>query len=160
MDTLDTLAGSSLFRGLTAEQCQVFVRLARERHVPKDDELFRLGQPAGTLFIVRSGVVCLTMLLSMKDADREVVVEEVQAGETLAWSALIEPCRFTMSARAGTEVELIGFSPREFRMALEAHPDAGLRIVTNLAGVIAKRLQVMHAMWTRELQRTVNLTFG
>jgi glutaminase len=160
MDTLHTLAGSSLFRGLTAEQCEVFVPFAREQRVPKGDDLFRLGQPAGTLFIIRSGVVHLTMPLSMKDADREVVVEEVPAGETVAWSALIEPYRFTMSARAGTDVELIGFSPREFRMALEAHPDAGLRILTNLAMVIAKRLQVMHTMWTRELQRTVNMTFG
>lgn len=159
-DTLGAMLSSSLFRGLTAEQCESFVPLARAQSISKGDYLFRLGQPAGTLFIIRSGVVQLTMPLSVKGGDREVVVQEARAGETIAWSALIEPYRYTMSARAGTEVELIGFSPRELQVALEAKPEVGLRILTNLAQVIARRLQVMHTMRTRELQRAVNVTFG
>lgn len=159
-DTLGAMLGSSLFRGLTAEQCESFVPLARAQSISKGDYLFRLGQPAGTLFIIRSGVVQLTMPLSVKGGDREVVVQEAHARETIAWSALIEPYRFTMSARAGTDVELIGFSPRELQVALEARPEVGLRILANLAQVIARRLQVMHTMRTRELQRAVNVTFG
>ena len=86
--------------------------------------------------------------------------QTLRAGETVAWSALVAPFRFTMSGRAGTDVELIAFSTRELQAAIEAYPDAGVRVVTNLAAVIARRLQVMHAMWTRELQRTINVTFG
>jgi CRP-like cAMP-binding protein len=154
------LARSSLFSGLSVAQCEPFVPVACERRVSKGDYLFRLGEPAEALFIIRSGIVHLTMPLSMNGTEREVVVQEASAGETVAWSALIEPHRFTMSARAGSDVELLGFSTRVLQAALRANPDAGVQIVTNLATVIARRLQVMHAMWTRDLQRAVDETFG
>ncbi|MDO8794144.1 MAG: cyclic nucleotide-binding domain-containing protein [Vicinamibacterales bacterium] len=159
-DPLTVIVASSIFHGLSMEQCQAFVPIARPQHVAKGEYLFRLGQSAPTLFIIRSGVVELTMPLSMRGKDQEVTVEEARAGETVAWSALIAPYRFTMSARAGSDVELLGFSPPDLRAALAAQPDVGLRILNNLAQVIARRLQVTQTMWTRELQRTVNVTFG
>ncbi len=159
MEARYDIAASSLFRGLTAEQCDPFVALASVKTMPKGDYLFRLGDTAGSLFVVRSGVVELTMPLAMQSGDREVVVEEARAGDTVAWSALVEPFRCTMSARAGTDVELLVFPPRALQTALETHADAGLRVLTNLAKVIARRLQVTHAMWTREVQRVVIETF-
>ena len=67
----------------------------------------KLGDEAAVLFVVRSGAVELTMPLSVRGADHEldVVVGEASQGETVAWSALIEPHRCTMSARAGSDVE-------------------------------------------------------
>lgn len=160
MDRLHAIAGASLFRGLTTEQCASLAPLAGDKAFSKGDSLFRLGQPAGELFIIRSGVVQLTIPLSMRGGEREVVVEEAQAGETVAWSALVEPYRFTMSARAGTDVELLAFSPRELLAALDARPEIAQRVLTNLAQVIARRLHVTQAMWTRELQHAVSMTFG
>jgi CRP-like cAMP-binding protein len=154
------LASSSLFRGLTADQCAWFAPLVREQAVRKGEYLFRLGEAARALFVVGSGVVQLTMPLSLKGGDHEVVLEEAHPGAAIAWSALIEPHLFTMSARAGTNVELLGFAPGDFRRALDARPDLGLPIMANLAGVIGHRLQVTQAMWTREFQRSVDQTFG
>ena len=159
-DVLQVIAASSLFHGLSMEECQAFVPLARPQLVAKGEYLFRLGQLAPTLFIVRSGLVELTMPLSMRGGDQDVAVEEARAGDTVAWSALIDPYRFTMSGRAGSDVELLGFSPSDLQAALAAQPDIGLRILTNLAQVIARRLQVTQTLWTRELQRAVNVTFG
>jgi CRP/FNR family transcriptional regulator, cyclic AMP receptor protein len=160
VDLLDALVRSTLFRGVSAAQCEAFLPLVRECRAERDDYLFRLGEPAEALFIIRHGTVHLTMPLAMHGTVREVVVQEAGDGDTIAWSAFIEPFRFTMSARAGTDVDLLGLSTRELQSALEAHPEAGVRIVTNLARVIARRLQLMHTMWTRELQRAVNETFG
>jgi CRP-like cAMP-binding protein len=160
MDALNVATGSSLFWGLSARQCEPFVALARVQRAPKNHYLFRLGQPAEALLIVDSGVVELTMPLAMNGKEREVVVQEAAAGDTIAWSALVEPYRFTMSARAGTDVQLLAFSAGELQAAIDAQPEAGLRIVANLARVIGRRLQVIHTMWTRELQRAVNDTFA
>ena len=110
MGPLDTMCGSALFRGLPAAACQPFVPIARPRRLNKGDYLFRLGEPANTLFIIHSGMVHLTMPLTMRASEREVVVQEAGIGETLAWSALVEPCRFTMSARGGSDVELLAFA--------------------------------------------------
>lgn len=159
MEARHDVTASSLFRGLTVAECDPFVALASARTVPKGAYLFRLGDTAESLFVVRSGVVELTMPLAMQSGDREVVVEEARAGDTVAWSALVEPFRCTMSARAGTDVELLVFPPRALEAAIAVHADAGVRVLTNLAKVIARRLQVTHAMWTREVQRVVIETY-
>ena len=160
MDRLEAIRQSTLFTGIEPAQCKVFLAIIHEQEAKPGEYLFRLGDPARMLYIIRSGTVHLTMPIAMNGTVKEVVVQEARAGETVAWSALVAPFRFTMSGRAGTDVELIAFSTRELQAAIEAYPDAGVRVVTNLAAVIARRLQVMHAMWTRELQRTINVTFG
>ncbi len=160
MDTLQAISHSTLFSGVNAEQCEAFLAIAHEQRASQGRYLFRLGDAARTLYIVRSGTVHLTMPIAMNGTVREVVVQEAGECETVAWSAVIAPFRFTMTARAGTDVELIAFSAGELQAACEVHSDAGVRIVTNLATVIARRFQVMHTMWTREIQRAVNVTFG
>lgn len=160
MDAAATIASSRLFRGLTPGQCEPFGSIAHERHVPAGEYVFRLGQEAAVLFVVCSGVVELTVPLKMTGDDREVVVEEAREGETVAWSALVEPHRFTMSGRARTDVDLLGFARRDLQTMLAVQPDTGLRIMTNLAQVIGGRLHVVQTMWNRELQRTVSNTFG
>ncbi len=162
MDATTAIAASTLFRGLTPGQCETFGTIARKRRIPAGEDVFRLGQEATMLFVVCSGVVQLTVSLKLKTTgdDRDVVVEEVGEGETLAWSALVEPHRFTMSGRARTDVDLLGFARRDLQTMLAVHPDAGLRIMTNLAQLISRRLGVVQAMWNRELQRTVSGTFG
>ncbi len=160
MDTLQALAASNLFQGVPAGRFDLFLSLARQERVRKGDYIFRLGEAAERLFIVRNGTVHLLMPIAMNGNEREVVVQEAREGETVGWSALVEPYRFTMAAAAGTDVDLLAFSTRELRAAVESCPEAGLRIMANLAGVIATRLQVAHAMWTRELQRAVSETFG
>jgi hypothetical protein len=40
---------------------------------------------------------------------------------------------------------------------LAAHPDIGYRVALNVAAVIGRRLQVLQAMWLREMQRVVEL---
>lgn len=156
MDTAALIASSSLFRGLTTEQCAPFVPIARKRHVPAGEYLFRLGEEATSLFIVCDGVIELAVPLRMAVDDRDVAVQEVRRGETAAWSALIEPHRFTMSGRASTDVDLLEFARRDLQTILATHADAGLRIMSNLALVIGRRLHVVQAMWHRELQRTVD----
>ena len=160
MGTLQAIEGARLFRGLTAGQCAPFAPLAREQRFAKGETLFKLGDEASVLFVVRSGVVELTMPLSVHGAEQELVVGEAHPGETVAWSALIEPHRCTMSARAGSDVELLGFARADLQGALRADPETGMQVLTNLGMVVGRRLQVMQALWTRELQRSVNLTLA
>jgi CRP-like cAMP-binding protein len=84
-------------------------------------------------------------------------MEEKFPGETLGWSALVPPHRFTLNARASIPSELLRL-PREALLEhLAAHPDIGYRLTLNVAAVIGHRLQVFQAMWLREMQRVVEL---
>jgi hypothetical protein len=40
------------------------------------------------------------------------------------------------------------------------HPEVGYAVTRNVAAVVGQRLQVFQAMWLREMQRVVKLTYA
>ncbi|HEY6098447.1 MAG TPA: hypothetical protein VIW03_03395, partial [Anaeromyxobacter sp.] len=80
-------------------------------------------------------------------------------GRTLAWSALVPPHRATMSARASTDVELLGFERAPLLQLFEQRPTVGYAVMANLSRVVAGRLHELAALWVREVQRNVSQTF-
>ena len=84
-----------------------------------------------------------------------MVFEERTSGQTVGWSALIPPHKFTLAATAPLETEVIALPREELHKHFAANPTVGHRITLNLAIVIGHRLQLFQAMWQREMQRTV-----
>jgi hypothetical protein len=78
------------------------------------------------------------------------------AGETLGWSGLIPPHRFTLKATAPVEGELLTFERRALLEHFAANPTIGYMVTRNVAAVIGHRLGVFQAMWLREMQRVVD----
>ena len=87
-----------------------------------------------------------------------MLVEESGPGEAIGWSALIPPYRFTLTATAPLETEVIAIPREALQAHFEAHPAVGQTVSLNLACVIGQRLQVFQTMWLREMQRTVELS--
>jgi hypothetical protein len=82
-------------------------------------------------------------------------VEERVPGQTVGWSALIPPYRFTLTATAPLETEVLAFSRDALREHFAARPLTGYTVSNNLASVIGERLQLFQTMWVREIQRMV-----
>jgi CRP-like cAMP-binding protein len=114
-----------------------------------------VGDEADTLFVLGRGGVELTLPLSIFSADREVVLQQLGAGATLAWAALVAVRVLAMGARATVDTELVGFGREDLLALFGARPALGYRVMTNLATIIGRRLDVTHALWIRELQRSV-----
>jgi len=75
----------------------------------------------------------------------------------VGWSALIPPYRFTLTATAPLETEVLALSREALREHFEAHPALGYAVSLNLASVIGQRLQLFQTMWLRGMQRMVEL---
>jgi len=104
----------------------------------------------------------LVWCLPMRVLDREesVLVEERGTGQALGWSALTPPHRFTLTATALVETEVLAL-PRTALFALfEARPHVGYIVARNVAAIIGQRLEIFQAMWLREMQRVVKLTYA
>jgi len=125
--------------------------------VPSGASLFRLGDPAECLFLTESGRIRLTLPMQVRGREEDVLIEEKLPGQTVGWSALIPPYRFTLTATAALETEVIALSREALRSYFESEPSAGYKIGLNLAIVVGRRLQLVQAMWLREVQRTVEL---
>ncbi len=159
MTATETLNDAELFVGLSDDDCRMIGALARRRSAAAGETLFRLGDPADELFVIRRGRVELTFPLMVMGETKETRFQSLEPGRTLAWSALVPPYRLTMSGRASTEAELLGFERARMLKLFEEHPAVGYVVEANLSRVIAARLHELVALWVREVQRNVSQTY-
>jgi hypothetical protein len=95
--------------------------------------------------------------MQVRSHEEDILVEERSSGQTVGWSALIPPYRFTLTASAPLETEVIALSREALTSYFTAHPDTGYTVSLNLSSVIGHRLQLFQAMWLREIQRMVEM---
>jgi len=159
VSALESLRNAELFAGLSDEQRQAVAALARERRAAAGETLFRLGERADALYVIQRGRIDLTFPLQVMGESREVRFQSLEAGRTLAWSALVPPHRLTMSASAITDVELLVLERPQLLAMLGQQPLLGQVVMSNLAGVVAARFHELLALWVREVQRNVSQTY-
>ena len=144
-----------LLNGLSSTEVEQILELGTRLVVPSGTLLFRLGDTADRLFLVERGGIRLTLPMQIRSQEQDVLVEERSLGQTVGWSALIPPYRFTLSATASPDTEVIALPRESLREYIAANPAAGCKIALNLAVVIGHRLQLFQTIWLREMERTV-----
>jgi CRP-like cAMP-binding protein len=148
---------AELFEGLAAEDAQEALGLGVPLTVARGAELFRLGDEADRIFLVSRGRLRLTMPMQVRGCEQDVLVEELGPGQTVGWSALIPPYRFTLTATAPLESEVIALSRESLQRYFQGRPEIGCAVFLNLAAVVGQRLHLFQTMWLREMERMVEL---
>src|SRR5512136_1453145 len=105
-----TSAQPDLLRGLSEEETARFLALGVPTRLVSRQTLFRLGDQADKAYLVVRGRIALTLPIQIRGGEEEVLVEEKVPGETLGWSGLVPPHRFTLNATAAIDSELLGFA--------------------------------------------------
>jgi CRP-like cAMP-binding protein len=147
-------------RDLAPRDADRVLALGIRMRLASGEQIFRLGAEADRLFLVERGRVALTLPLRVYDREEDLLVEECEAGQTLGWSALVRPHRFTLTAKALVETEVLVFMRDALLDHFASQPVVGYHVVRNLAALVGHRLQVVEAMWLREMQRLVKLTYA
>ncbi|HEY3355047.1 MAG TPA: cyclic nucleotide-binding domain-containing protein [Polyangia bacterium] len=160
MPAVETTGPRELTRGLSAAHAEALLGLGERVAVASGAPLFALGADADRLYLVERGRIALTLPITVRGADQDIFVEEKAAGETVGWSALVPPHRFTLSARAIAEAELLALPRAPLLALLAAEPALGFAVMSNMAAVIGRRLLKLQTMWVREVQRVVDARFG
>lgn len=146
-----------LLRGLAPVEAEQILQLGTRQIVRAGTALFRLGEPADRLFLTTRGCLRLTLPLEIRGREENILTEEISAGQTVGWSAMIPPYLFTLTAVAPAEAEVIALPRQALHEYFAAHPAVGYTISQNLAAVIGHRLHLFQTMWLREMQRTVEV---
>jgi toluene monooxygenase system ferredoxin subunit len=147
-----------LLAGLAEEEAGRVLALASRSTLPAGAVLFNLGDAADSLFVVERGRIALTLPMKVRGKQQDVLIEERGAGETLGWSALVPPHRFTLKAAALVESEVVALPRTALAEHLAAHPAIGYLVARNVSAVVGQRLSVFQTMWLREMQRVVELS--
>ena len=156
MVDLQKIEHARLLEGLSLPQLQTLGKIARESSFRAGEYVFKLGDKADAIFIIRAGTVSLLMPLTVLGVEKELPIEELAPGATVAWSALVPPHSLTMSARATVDVHLVGFGRENLHALFDEQPHLGRVLLGNLAAVVGRRLHLARAMWLSELQRSVS----
>ena len=151
------MATNELLSGLSPAEVDRVLALGTRMTVPTGASLFRLGDPADRVFLTERGRIRLTLPMQVRGHEEEILIEEKTPGQTVGWSALIPPYRFTLSAAAPIETEVIALPREALQRYFETVPAVGYKVTSNLAAVVGHRLQLVQAMWLREMQRSVEL---
>jgi CRP-like cAMP-binding protein len=151
------MAQRELLQGLASRDADHLLGLATRIMLPRGTILFRLGGAADSLYVVERGHLALTLPMQVLGRDENVLIEERHPGQTLGWSALIPPHKFTLTATAPFDAEVLAFDRHALLDYFEAEPAVGYVVTRNVAEIIGQRLQVFQGMWLREMQRVVEM---
>ena len=149
-----------LLGGLDERDAAGVVALGVPVSLVPGEVLFRLGEEAASLYLIQSGQITLGMPMQIAGREENVRIDERAPGQTVGWSTLIPPHRFTLTATAPVATELLAFPRRSLLQHFERNPAVGYAVSRNIAALVGERLQVFQAMWLREMQQIVNASHG
>ncbi len=149
------MANLELLQGLDDDEAGRVLALGERITLVAGEVLFRLGDSAGSVYLITRGCIRLTLPMHVRDREENILVEEQATGHVVGWSALTPPYRFTLTATAPIETEVVALDRDVLDAYFTKHPETGQAVAFNLAAAIGRRLQLFQAMWLREVQRMV-----
>ncbi len=127
---------SDLFKGVSQRFITKVAKGAEEQAFKKGTVIFRTGENASHFYVLIQGDVHIEI-----GTGESATLAVTRPGEVFGWSALVEPYMFTAVAKCVEETKVVKISRDLVEAAIREHPDEGLAVLKNLAGIIAGRLR-------------------
>lgn len=127
------MGASTLFTGLTEQECHEIVSCGRARTFARDEVLFVQGQPMRSLIFLQSGSVKHTQL---SERGAEVLLWMSGSGEALNVQPDTTSCNYSCSARAMENSKALIWDYTRLQGFLQQYP----QIRKNINKIIAGRL--------------------
>ncbi len=129
---------SDLFRGVSQRFITRIANGAEEISYKKGAVIFERGEDASHFCVLASGDVHIEV------AEAQEALAVSRAGEVFGWSALVEPYRYSATARCSQDTKVIRISRDVLEAAINEHPSEGIAVLKNLTGIIAGRLKIAY----------------
>lgn len=123
--------------GCPDEVLQSMAMSAGNHSFKAGERLFTEGEKSTHLMFIEEGEVDVVYRLG---DDRQVVVDTLVPGDTLSWSALVEPHVLSATAVGKKDGRLIQVDAQNLRRLCEENPAYGYRMMSEIAKVLRSRL--------------------
>lgn len=132
----------SFFKDFSDAQLNKLTSLIKEEVHPAGTQLYQKGDPARSLYLIKHGKVALFMNAEMghHKPPMQVTVDIITKGESMGWSAVVEPYIYTLAARCLDDTKFIAFDSFQLRKLMQRDKALGLKIMQAVAKVISTRL--------------------
>jgi CRP/FNR family transcriptional regulator, cyclic AMP receptor protein len=133
-----TIREHPFFAGLDEGFIQLVVGCAKNVRFEAGQHLFREGEPADQLYLIRHGRVALEVVIPGR---APVTFQTVPAGEIVGISWLVAPYRWTYDARALELTRAIAMDAVCLRRKCDEDHDLGYELMKRFVPVVVERLQ-------------------
>jgi CRP/FNR family cyclic AMP-dependent transcriptional regulator len=128
-----------LFKGLSKAQLGVVARIAKERAVEVGKEIFKEGEEAENLFVLKFGAVELTTTVE-KGFELPIALLRTPS-DILGSSALIPPFKYSLSARCAESSTLLTIGQTDMLGLMKEDHALERAVLMNLAEHFLDRLK-------------------
>jgi CRP-like cAMP-binding protein len=142
MITAKDLKEFKFFAGFTDEQLEKLAAISVEESYEAGAQMYKKGDPARSLFMCREGKVVMVMdnYMGPHRAPMQITVDIITKGESMGWSAVVDPYLYTLGALCIDNSRLIAVDAAKLRTLANEDCDLGFKIMQAIAKVIASRL--------------------
>jgi len=124
------IADIPLFSGLDRTAFTVVCAASRRLSLGKGEYLFREGDPADTIYVIKAGSF---KLVKHTETEDEVILHIAGIGEILGETALFQTSRQQPASAVALEPsKACGLDRKTFSRIIQEHPDIAVRIIENL----------------------------
>lgn len=146
MSALDAVRKLPLFDGLDAGQLDALERILQRRVVPPRTTMFSEGDRSTSLYILARGSVGTTKRLGLAvrgplDEKKQKTLVRFVAPQFFGEMGLLSDLERSATITTETECEILELARADFERLAARDPALGLRLVRNVAMVLADRLR-------------------
>lgn len=124
-----------LFEGIAPDIMEEIANICSEENYAKDTVLFKNGEEADCLYILEEGTIHLVI-----ENGGSISFTLSDPGQVFGWSSMVESGLYTSSGVCATAIKALKLEKEKLNKVFSLHPDAGLKVLKRLAGVISQRL--------------------
>ncbi|HET7090929.1 MAG TPA: ATP-binding protein [Anaerolineae bacterium] len=139
--TVERLRRSEIFSDLCDTDLAAIAEFCREEIYRDGDTVLAEGQPAETLFVVERGKLALEKRIQIgrHSTPRNATIAYIGPGEAAGFSTLTLPSIYSTSAVCIEPTRVIAVEGAPLRAYLQAHPEAGFKVMSAQATLIGNR---------------------
>jgi len=130
------------FQEFTDAELEKIAKIAEEQSFPAGAQMYVKGDSAANLFLVTKGKIILVLdsYVGPHKPPLQVTLDIITKGESMGWSAVVEPFIYTLGALCIDESSFIAVDAAKLRELMEEDCTMGFKVMKSIAKVLASRL--------------------
>jgi CRP-like cAMP-binding protein len=142
MVSISILKEFALLKNFSDDELNKLAALASEESYAAGTQMYQKGDAAKNLFLMKEGKIVLFMdnYMGPHKPPMQVTIDMITKGESMGWSAVVEPYLYTLGALCIDDSSLIAFDSFGLRKLMDADCTIGFKIMQAVTKIISTRL--------------------
>ncbi len=153
---VDFFSKVRIFKGLKKNELNKVAEIYQKTEYADGAQILKAGDNANTLFIVSSGKVKLKFTIALLNEPIDLTIDIMKQGDFFGWSSFAEPYKYTASAYAVGNTELIQFRAEEMKKLCDASDHLGRILMNNITTIVSERFSRLEGLLKHIVQTGID----